>query len=259
MSRAVLHNQDNITDKDIRVGDIIIVRKAGDIIPEVIRSVSHAENSVPFVIPNVCSVCGGEALRDNDEAVIRCRNIDCPAQLLRSIEHFAERAAMNIYGLGEAIVEQLVNSGVIHTVADLYTIELQQLTALDRFGTKSAENLLAAIEKSKSNELNRLVYALGIRGIGQRTATLLCEKFGSMDFLMAAEKDELAAIDNIGEVLAENVYTALREPHMIKLIERLRALGVNMTYSDGKVSDKFNGLTFVLTGTLPTLKREEAK
>lgn len=259
VSRAVLHNQDNITDKDIRVGDIIIVRKAGDIIPEVIRSVSHAENSVPFVIPNVCPVCGGEALRDNDEAVIRCRNIDCPAQLLRSIEHFAERAAMNIDGLGEAIVEQLVNSGVIHTVADLYTIELQQLTALDRFGTKSAENLLAAIEKSKSNELNRLVYALGIRGIGQRTATLLCEKFGSMDCLMAAEKDELAAIDNIGEVLAENVYTALREPHMIKLIERLRELGVNMTYSDGKVSDKFNGLTFVLTGTLPTLKREEAK
>ncbi|MGN0700732.1 MAG: BRCT domain-containing protein, partial [Oscillospiraceae bacterium] len=151
------------------------------------------------------------------------------------------------------------NSGVIHTVADLYTIELHQLTELDRFGTKSAENLLAAIEKSKSNELNRLVYALGIRGIGQRTATLLCEKFGSMDFLMAAEKDELAAIDNIGEVLAENVYTALREPHMIKLIERLRELGVNMTYSDGKVSDKFNGLTFVITGTLPTLKREEAK
>lgn len=259
VSRAVLHNQDIITDKDIRVGDRIVVRKAGDIIPEVVRSVSHAEGSQPYLIPDVCPICGSKAVRDEDEAVIRCRNIDCPAQLLRSIEHFASRNAMNIDGLGEAIVEQLVSEGLVHTVADLYTLTKQDLTALERFGDKSAENLIASIEKSKSNELNRLVFALGIRGIGQRSATLLCEKFGDMDGIMEADSLTISAIDGFGDILADNVYNAMREPHMIALIERLKSLGLNMTYSDVKVSDKFAGLTFVLTGTLPTLKREQAK
>ena len=259
VSRAVLHNQDIITDKDIRVGDRIVVRKAGDIIPEVVRSISHAEGSQPYLIPDVCPICGSKAVRDEDEAVIRCRNIDCPAQLLRSIEHFASRNAMNIDGLGEAIVEQLVNEGLVHTVADLYTLTKQDLTALERFGEKSAENLLASIEKSKSNELNRLVFALGIRGIGQRSATLLCEKFGDMDGIMEADSLTISAIDGFGDILADSVYSAMREPHMIALIERLKSLGLNMTYSDVKVSDKFAGLTFVLTGTLPTLKKEQAK
>ena len=259
VSRAVLPNQDIITDKDIRVGDRIVVRKAGDIIPEVVRSISHAEGSQPYLIPDVCPICGSKAVRDEDEAVIRCRNIDCPAQLLRSIEHFASRNAMNIDGLGEAIVEQLVNEGLVHTVADLYTLTKQDLTALERFGEKSAENLLASIEKSKSNELNRLVFALGIRGIGQRSATLLCEKFGDMDGIMEADSLTISAIDGFGDILADSVYSAMREPHMIALIERLKSLGLNMTYSDVKVSDKFAGLTFVLTGTLPTLKREQAK
>lgn len=259
VSRAVLHNQDIITDKDIRVGDRIVVRKAGDIIPEVVRSISHAEGSQPYLIPDVCPICGSKAVRDEDEAVIRCRNIDCPAQLLRSIEHFASRNAMNIDGLGEAIVEQLVNEGLVHTVADLYTLTKQDLTALERFGEKSAENLLASIEKSKSNELNRLVFALGIRGIGQRSATLLCEKFGDMDGIMEADSLTISAIDGFGDILADSVYSAMREPHMIALIERLKSLGLNMTYSDVEVSDKFAGLTFVLTGTLPTLKREQAK
>ena len=259
VSRAVLHNQDIITDKDIRVGYRIVVRKAGDIIPEVVRSISHAEGSQPYLIPDVCPICGSKAVRDEDEAVIRCRNIDCPAQLLRSIEHFASRNAMNIDGLGEAIVEQLVNEGLVHTVADLYTLTKQDLTALERFGEKSAENLLASIEKSKSNELNRLVFALGIRGIGQRSATLLCEKFGDMDGIMEADSLTISAIDGFGDILADSVYSAMREPHMIALIERLKSLGLNMTYSDVKVSDKFAGLTFVLTGTLPTLKREQAK
>ena len=259
VSRAVLHNQDIITDKDIRVGDRIVVRKAGDIIPEVVRSISHAEGSQPYLIPDVCPICGSKAVRDEDEAVIRCRNIDYPAQLLRSIEHFASRNAMNIDGLGEAIVEQLVNEGLVHTVADLYTLTKQDLTALERFGEKSAENLLASIEKSKSNELNRLVFALGIRGIGQRSATLLCEKFGDMDGIMEADSLTISAIDGFGDILADSVYSAMREPHMIALIERLKSLGLNMTYSDVKVSDKFAGLTFVLTGTLPTLKREQAK
>ncbi len=259
VSRAILHNQDIITDKDIRVGDRIVVRKAGDIIPEVVRSVSHAEKSEPYYIPNVCPVCGAEALRDEDEAVIRCQNFDCPAQLLRSIEHFASRNAMNIDGLGEAIVEQLVNEGLIKTVADLYELDLQELMALDRFGRRSAENLLESIEKSKSNQLNRLVFALGIRGIGQRAATLLCEHFSDMDGIMNALPLEIASIEGFGDIMAQSVYNAMQEPHRIKLIERLKAHGVNMSYSDGKVSDKFAGLTFVLTGTLPTYTRDQAK
>lgn len=259
VARAVLHNQDYITEKDIRVGDTIVVRKAGDIIPEVVRSAAHAENSEPYYIPDICPVCGSKAVRDEDEAVIRCQNIDCPAQLLRSIEHFASRNAMNIDGLGEAVVEQLVNADLVHTVADLYTLDIQSLTALERFGRKSAENLLDAVEKSKKNELDRLIFALGIRGIGQRAATLLCQKFGDMDSIMAASAEDIAAIDGFGEILADSVYTAMREPHRIALIERLRELGINMSYSDQKVSDKLAGLTFVLTGTLPTLKRDQAK
>lgn len=259
VARAVLHNQDFITERDIRVGDRIIVRKAGDIIPEVVKSVAHGDNSEPFFIPDICPVCGSKAVRDEDEAVIRCRNIDCPAQLLRTIEHFASRGAMNIDGLGEAIVQQLVEADLVHTVADLYTLDLQELTALERMGTKSAQNLLDNVEKSKSNELDRLIFALGIRGIGQRAATLLCQKFGSMDNIIAAEAEYIAAIDGFGEVLAQSVCTAMREPHRIALINRLKELGLNMSYSDQKVSDKLAGLTFVLTGTLPTLKRDEAK
>lgn len=259
VGRAVLHNQDFITERDIRIGDRIIVRKAGDIIPEVVKSVAHGEDSEPFHIPDICPVCGSKAVRDEDEAVIRCQNIECPAQLLRSIEHFASRAAMNIDGLGEAIVEQLVQAELVHTVADLYTLDLQELTALERFGTKSAQNLLDNIEKSKNNELDRLIFALGIRGIGQRAATLLCQKYGSMDSIIAAETDDIAAIDGFGEILAQSVYTAMREPHRIALINRLKQLGLNMNYSGQKVSDKLAGLTFVLTGTLPTLKRDEAK
>lgn len=258
VSRAVLHNQDYISEKDIRVGDRIAVRKAGDIIPEVVRSVSHAENSKPFYIPSVCPVCGAEAVRDEDEAVIRCSNINCPAQILHSIEHFASRSAMNIDGLGEAIVEQLINAGLVHTVADLYTLDIQDLTSLERFGKKSADNLLAAIERSKQNELPKLIYALGIRGIGGRAA-LLCETFGDMDGIMAASVEDISAIDGFGEVLAKSVYTAMREPHRIELINRLKELGLNMKYESKKVSDKLAGLIFVITGTLPTLKREQAK
>lgn len=259
VSRAVLHNQDYISEKDIRVGDRIVVRKAGDIIPEVVRSVSHAENSEPFFIPNKCPVCGAEAVRDEDESVIRCQNIDCPAQLLRSIEHFASRGAMNIEGLGEAVVKQLVDEGLVKTVADLYTLNLQDLTALERFGKKSAENLLNSIENSKKNNLSRLIFALGIKGIGSSSAKLLCEKFGDMDNIMAASEEEIVEIEKFGEILAKSVYKSMREPHRIELISRLKQLGLNMTYESAKTSDKFAGLTFVLTGTLPTLKREQAK
>ena len=259
VSRAVLHNQDFITERDIRIGDRITVRKAGDIIPEVIKSVSHRDDSEPFFIPDKCPVCGAAAVRDEDEAVIRCQNPDCPAQLLRSIEHFASRNAMNIDGLGEALVQQLVDAGFVQTVADLYTLDMLKVMSLDRMGAKSAQNLIDNIEKSKKNELDRLIFALGIRGIGQKTAKDLCKKFGSIEKIETVSVDEIAEIDGFGEVLAKSVYNAMREPHRIKLIERLKELGVNMTYSNQQVSSSLTGLTFVLTGTLPTLKREQAK
>lgn len=259
VSRAILHNQDIISEKDIRIGDTIVVRKAGDIIPEVVKSVSHKEGSLPYVIPDKCPVCGGIAQRDDDEAVIRCQNIDCPAQLLRNIEHFASRNAMNIDGLGEAIVEQLVNAKLVKTVADLYEITMQDLLSLERFGEKSAANLIKSIEKSKANQLDKLVFALGIKGIGQRSATLLCQHFGSMESIMNAEVGVISNIENFGDVLAQSVYDSLREPHRIKLIERLKSYGLNMNYTAKAQGDLFMGMTFVLTGTLPSMTREQAK
>lgn len=260
VSRAVLHNQDFIDEKDIRIGDIIVVRKAGEIIPEVLRSVSHEENSEKFSLPTVCPVCGTPSVRDDGESVLRCPNVSCPAQLLKNMIHFASRNAMNIDGLGEANMKLLVESGLVKSTADLYILEKEQLTELERFGEKSAENLVNAIEASKKNEADRLVFGLGIRNIGQKAATLLCEKFGGVEALLNAEKDEISAIEGFGDVMAESVYNALREPHTIELISRLREYGVNMTYSKKSTGDdRFSGLTFVLTGTLPTMKRDEAK
>lgn len=259
VSRAVLHNQDYIDSKDIRIGDTIAVRKAGDIIPEVVKSVAHAENSVTFKIPDTCPICGGEAKQENDEAVIRCTNIDCPAQLLKNIEHFASRNAMNIDGLGEAIVKQLVENKLVSTVADLYTLDIQDLLMLPKFAEKSAKNLIGNIENSKSNSPDRLLFALGIKGIGQRNATQLMEYFGGFEKLMSADREEISSIENFGDILADNIVTALNEPHKVKLIERLKEYGVNMTYASKKSSEIFAGLTFVITGTLEGMTRDEAK
>ena len=259
VSRATLHNQDIITDLDVRLGDSIIVRKAGEIIPEVVRVKEHSEGSEPYFIPMVCPACGAEAVRDDDEAVIRCPNIDCPAQLLRNIVHFASRNAMNIEGLGSANVELLVNHGLVKTVADLYALTLADILTLPGFKEKSAGNLIGAIEKSKNNELDRLLFALGIKGIGQRSASLLCECFPSMEKLMSASREDIVAIDNFGDILAENVYNAMREPHRIALIERLKSFGLNMSYTVKETGKKLDGLKFVLTGTLPTMTRDEAK
>lgn len=259
VSRAVLHNSDYIIEKDLRIGDTIVVRKAGDIIPEVVKSVSHMENSIAFEFPKQCPVCGSNAVRDGDEAVIKCPNIDCPAQLLRNIEHFASRNAMNIDGLGPAIVEQLVNSKLVETVADLYGLKLQDLLSLERFAETSANNLLTSIENSKNNTADRLVFALGIKGIGQRSAKLLCEYFGGVRAIMGAEVDDILKIENFGEILAENVFNAMREPHRIHLIERLAEHNVNMTFEQAEKTDKLAGKTVVVTGKLPTLSREDAK
>lgn len=259
VSRAVLHNQDYIDSKDIRIGDIIAVRKAGDIIPEVVRSVSHAENSEPFAIPHICPVCHGKAERAEDEAVIRCVNIDCPAQLLKNIEHFASRPAMNIDGLGEAVVKQLVENRLISTVADLYSLQQQDLEMLPGFAKVSASKLIANIENSKTNSPDRLLFALGIKGIGQKNAQLLMKHFGSIEKLSETSPEEISAVENFGDILANNIFTALHEPHMTELIERLKSYGVNTVYQSDVKSDKLAGLTFVITGTLPDMTRDVAK
>ena len=259
VSRAVLHNQDYIDSKDIRIGDIIAVRKAGDIIPEVVRSVSHAENSEPFIIPHICPVCHGKAERAEDEAVIRCVNIDCPAQLLKNIEHFASRPAMNIDGLGEAVVKQLVENRLISTVADLYALQQQDIEMLPGFAKVSASKLIANIESSKANSPDRLLFALGIKGIGQKNAQLLMKHFGSIEKLSETSPEEISAVENFGDILANNIFTALHEPHMTDLIERLKSYGVNTVYQSDVKSDKLAGLTFVITGTLPDMTRDEAK
>ena len=259
VSRASLHNQDIISQLDVRVGDKIVVRKAGEIIPEVVRVAEHAENSVPYFLPKYCPVCGHRADKAEGEAAVRCVNPNCPAQLLRSIEHFASRDAMNIDGLGESIVKLLSEQGLIKNCADLYCLREADLLMLPGFKEKSAGNLIAAIEKSKENQLDRLIFALGIKGIGRRSAELLCRKFGDMNSIMSASAEDISSIDSFGAVLAENIVSAFQDNAMIALIERFREYGLKMTYDKAAAGDKFAGLTFVLTGTLPNLKREQAK
>lgn len=260
VSRAVLHNQEFITEKDIRIGDRILVRKAGEIIPEVLKSVSHGVNSVLYKLPEYCPVCGDKAVKFADEAALRCPNVDCPAQLKRNIIHFASKGAMNIDGLGEAIVTQLLDEKLISGVTDIYRLTAEQLEALERFGKKSAENLIKAIEASKENPLDRVIFALGIRNIGQSGAKLLCDCFGSIDEIMNASAEDIAAIDGFGEVMSENVVSAFHDKHFSDVVAELKALGVKMEYEKQDSGDnRFEGKIFVLTGTLSSMTRDEAK
>lgn len=261
VSRAVLHNQQFIDEKDIRLGDTILVRKAGEIIPEVIRSVSHNYNSIIFKLPENCPVCGTKAIRYDDESVLRCPNTDCPAQLFKNIIHFASKDAMDIDGLGPANIQALLDNELIRSVADLYILDFDDIIKLERFAKKSAENLIAAIEKSKSNNLDRLIFALGLRNIGAKAAKLLSEKYKNIDAVISASAEDIEEIEGFGSIMANNVYNSLREPHRIELINRLREYGVNMSYqsSANGGDDRFEGKTFVLTGTLPTMKRKDAQ
>lgn len=258
VSRATLHNQDFIREKNISVGDIIKVRKAGDIIPEVLGSVEKHGDEV-FTLPECCPVCGTKLVKSEEEAAVRCPNVECPAQIFRSIVHFASKGAMNIDGLGPQIVHTLLDNKLITSVADLYTLSENKLLQLDNFKEKSVNNLLSAIEKSKSNSLDRLVFGLGIRNIGQASAKLLCDKFGDLDNIMNASAEQISEIDGFGGVMAQSVYNAFHEEHMIELIKRLKECGINTKYEKIQIDDRFAGKTFVLTGTLPTLKRSEAK
>lgn len=267
VSRATLHNQDFITEKDIRIGDTILVRKAGEIIPEVLKVVRHGEGE-PFQIPNICPVCGSKTVRDEDEAVIRCVNPDCPATVKRNIVHFASRNAMDIDGLGPAMVDLLVDNGLIHSSADLYDLQAEQLTGFERVGELSAGNLIQAIEKSKENGLARLLFGLGIRNVGEKAAQLIARHFGSMDAILAAEKDDIwkkkkagepAIIPTVGETIADSLVNYFAQPEAREKIEHFRRCGVKLTEDVEEQGTRLAGKTFVLTGTLPTYTRKEAQ
>lgn len=258
VSRATLHNRVFIEERGICVGDTVIIRKAGEIIPEVLSVSEHAEGAQPFVFPQVCPSCGSPVSQD-DEAAIRCTNTDCPAQLMRHLIHFVSRDAMDIDGLGPAVLEQLSAEGLVHSPADLYRLKAEDIAALDRKAEKSAQNLISSIEKSKGNELYRLVFALGIRNIGLKAAGLLCERFRTIDDIMQADAEEIAAIDGFGSIMAQSVvdYFALESTR--ELIAQFKELGLQMKPSPQKPQGGvFEGMTFVLTGTLPNMKRSEA-
>lgn len=260
VTNATLHNYDYIKDKDIRIGDTVLVQKAGEIIPEIVRVVPEKRPSeaVAYQFPVHCPVCGAPVARDEDGAHIRCTGAECPAQLLRNLTHFASRDAMDIEGLGPAVVEALVDAGFVKTPADLYTLEAQSVAMLDRMGRKSAENLIAAIERSKSNDLSRLLFAFGIRQVGQKAAKVLAAQFGSLDALCAATVEELTCINDVGEITARNVVDWLSSEQSCHLIEELRSHGVNMTSQAQPIGDKLAGKTFVLTGTLERFTRDQA-
>lgn len=260
VERASLHNQDFINEKGICIGDRIVVRKAGEIIPEVVRAAVHIDGAKVYRLPKSCPVCGTKAERDEEAAALRCPNPDCPAQVMKRMIHFASKDAMNIDGLGPQNLTALHDAGLISSVADLYTLKKEDLLTLDRFADKSAENLISSIEKSKSNPLDRVIFGLGIRNIGGRAAKLLCESFPSIEKIMNASEEDIANIEGFGAVMAESVVSAFSEPHMKELVSRLCEYGLATKYEVNETIDnRFEGKTFVLTGTLPTMKRSEAK
>ena len=258
VSRATLHNEDFISSKGICIGDTIIVRKAGEIIPEVLSVESHAENAEPFRMPKVCPSCGSPVSREEGEAVVRCTNADCPAQLLRHLIHFTSRDAMDIEGLGPAVLEQLLSAGLISDIVGLYTLDSKEVERLERIGEKSTANLMTAIEKSKENDLAKLIFAFGIRHIGAKAAALMAEHFRTMDALIAASQEDFEQIEGFGSVMAKAAVEFFALDETVVMISRLRELGVNMQSLKQVTDTRFAGKTFVLTGTLPSLTRAQA-
>ena len=261
VTNATLHNQDFIDEKDIRVGDAVLVRKAGEIIPEIVRVLKdkRPDNTKPYHLPEYCPVCGARVYRAEGESATRCTGAECPAQLLRNLTHFTSREAMDIDGVGPALLEQLVNAGLICKASDLYSLNMQDIAQLDRMGLKSAQNAVDAIERSKGNDLSRLLCALGIRQIGAKAARVLAQRFGSMDALMNASVEELTAVDDIGAVTAQFLRDWFASEQARDLIARLKAAGVNMTSTEAPQDLRFAGKTFVLTGSLTRFTRDEAE
>ena len=260
VTNATLHNQDFITAKDVRIGDTVRIRKAGEIIPEILEVVKEKRpaDAVPYLLPESCPVCGSPVERDEDGAAIRCTGAECPAQLVRNISHFVSRDAMDIDGLGSAIVEQLIQQGMVHSPADLYYLDPEQVEAMDRMGKQSTANLMAAIEKSKDNDLSRLLFAFGIRQVGAKAGKVLASTFGSLDRLMEADESALTEVRDIGAITAESIVRWFANPQSRHMIERLREAGVNFTSKAVVVDQRFDGMTFVLTGALTLFTRDAA-
>ncbi len=258
VSRATLHNEDFIKEKKICIGDSVIVRKAGDIIPEILCVSKHGENTAEYEMPKFCPSCGAPVSRDNGEAAVRCSNPDCPAQLLRNLIHFCSRDAMDIEGLGDAVLELFVRENMIKTAADIYRLDYERIAKFEGLGQKSAENFKKAIEKSKQNDADKLIFALGIRHIGQKAAKLLADRFADIDSLANADKESLLAIDGFGEIMADAVIDFFALEQTKELIEDLKKLGVNMESRRKLKDNRFEGKTFVLTGTLTGFTRTQA-
>ena len=261
VTNATLHNQDFIAEKDIRIGDTVIVQKAGEIIPEIVRveADKRPAGAKPYHLPETCPVCGAKVVRDLDGAAMRCTGAECPAQLLRRLQHFTSRDAMDIDGVGPAVLQSLIDAGLVQNPADLYTLTVQDIAQLDRMGIKSAQNAVYAIEQSKNNDLSKLLCALGIRQIGAKAAKVLAQRFGSMDALENATVEELTAVDDIGEITAHFLRDWFASEQSKDLLRRLRAASVNMLSTEQPTDDRFAGMTFVLTGTLETFSRDEAQ
>lgn len=260
VSAATLHNIDFITEKDIRIGDTVILQKAGDIIPEIVsvcKDLRTGEEK-PYHMPMYCPSCGEPVYRDADEVATRCTNSACPAQIERNIEHFASRDAMNIEGMGPAVVRSLISAGLVKNISDLYSLKTEDVEVLERMGKKSAEKLILSIENSKSRGLDKLIYALGIRNIGEKAAKSLASHFEDIENLFSATKEELVSIEDFGEITADDVINFFSHSQTKELVEKLKSAGVKTRYEKEKKGDIFKGLTFVLTGTLPTLSRSEA-
>lgn len=261
VSRATLHNFDYIVEKDIKIGDTVIIEKAGDIIPAVVEVVKGLRDGSErnFYMPKFCPICSSEVVREDGEAAYRCTGIDCPAQRKRNIIHFVSKGAMEIDGLGPAVIEQLLDNSLIETAADLYYLKKEDIANLEKMGEKSAQNLLNALEKSKSNDLSRIIAALGIRHTGEKAAKILANRFKTMDNLINATIEELTEIDEIGEITAKTIRDFLSKPHNIEFINKLKDAGVSMeSINNESIDDRFAGKTFVLTGTLSKYTRTEA-
>lgn len=261
ISKTTLHNEDFVKEKDIRIGDKVLIQKAGDVIPEVVEVLKEKRNGTEkeFQMPKICPVCGAEAVREDGEAVTRCTGIECPAMLFRSLIHFVSRDAMDIDGMGPAIIEQLLDKKLVENIADIYSLKYEDLVSLERMGDKSAKNLLNAIEKSKENSLEKLLNSFGIRHIGLKSAKILAKKYNNIEEIMNASYEELCGIKEIGEIMAESIVKFFESKQTKDLIERLKQNGVNMESKMEKSQDeRFAGKIFVLTGTLPTLSRNEA-
>lgn len=258
ISRVVLHNQDFISEKDIRIGDEVVIRKAGEIIPEVVKVDSHKENSEQFVFPKVCPSCKSKVVKVEGEVALRCVNMDCPAQLLRNLIHFVSKGAMDIDGLGETIVKNMVSQNIIKSAHDIYNLKLEDISSMERMGDKSAENLINSIEKSKSRGLDKFIFALGIRHVGQKASKLIAKTFKSIDNLMIADEEDISQIDGIGDIIAKSIVSYFKIPQNIELIENLKNCGINMEFKDNVIDNKLSGKSFVLTGTLQKYIRTEA-